>query len=579
MNKGQEGNHNASGDNSKVLHVEGGAHDVRADTHVNIMQVAAAVEKRDPEEELFLAVKRGDTDTIENLLTRGVGTVNSAHKDGSTLLHEAARHKQIGVVKALLKRRANIRAVCRTGGFIPLHVAVQEADLAVVKALLSHGFQNHQITAESEDGSTALHMAVQENCPEVVEALLEAEADVNAVRKDDGYTPLRVVAAHGHSEVIKVLLRHDARVDAAFRKYNCIAKAEQEVAEERAQAEAQAKAEQERQVEAAAKDQAKTEAIEKKAVEQVEKRYASHQPKAQAPDPALAEQAKEKAEQEKQEMQEQMKTLRAEKAQAEKDKAAAEKKAELAEKAQAEGGGKAKAEQEGKAKAAAEAAQKQQAEAATKVKAQAEAAEKERAPFAMEIQKKAQAKAAAAQKNPKLQDALIKACEEGDTAQVKQLLRQGASPTAPDRKNKKPLGAAVWGMNTEVVDTLLEEMKDEFPMTWEECKAHNQQHYREVFMFSDFALKTYKEWYELLLKMSRSPYLRALHLAEADKVWHDPDTSSWEKFFSYVGGERGQMVLGIGQGIVANSRAVFVGLNKGMEDSINRAVPAQKLAR
>ena len=78
-------------------------------------------------------------------------------------------------------------------------------------------------------------------------------------------------------------------------------------------------------------------------------------------------------------------------------------------------------------------------------------------------------------------------------------------------------------------------------MSWEECKAHNQQHYNEVFMFPDFAPKTWAGWHALLLKMSRSPYLRALHLAEADKVWHH-DTSSWESFVLYIGKEGGQEI-------------------------------------
>ena len=250
------------------------------------------------------------------------------------------------------------------------------------------------------------------------------------------------------------------------------------------------------------------------------------------------------------------------------------------------------AEEDAKARAAAKAAQKQQAKADAKAKAQAEAADKERAAFAMEIQRKAQAKAiAAAQKNLKRQDALIKACEEGDTAQVKQLLGQGASPTAAGRKgNIQPLGAAVWGMNTEVVSTLLEEMKDESPMAWEECKAHNHQYYGEVFMFSDFSPNNFMEWDALLFKMSRSPYLRALHLAEAKKVGIIKANGSWESFDRWMKAEwetryscENGSLTGVEWGLMevvicAKVCAVFVGLNGGVEERINRAVHAQKIA-
>ena len=184
------------------------------------------------------------------------------------------------------------------------------------------------------------------------------------------------------------------------------------------------------------------------------------------------------------------------------------------------------------------------------------------------------------------QDALIKACEEGDTAQVKQLLGQRASPAEPGRNDIQPLGAAVWGMNPKVVSTLLEEMKDEFPMTWEECKAHNQQHYREVFMFSDFDPQTMRGWHDLLLKMSRSPYLRALHLAEADKVWHDNETSSWKEFVRWSEGlvERGRLEIGEGRrmkvvAIWENTEDRIVDLIASMKDQVNRASAGHKLAR
>lgn len=208
-----------------------------------------------------------------------------------------------------------------------------------------------------------------------------------------------------------------------------------------------------------------------------------------------------------------------------------------------------------------------------------------------------QRKAAVAKKSLALQDALIKACEEGDTAQVKTLLQQGADPAQAGSIGKQPLGAAVWGMNQEVVNTLLEEMKDKSPLTWEECKAHNLRYYKEVFMFTTFAPKTYGEWYALLIRMSRSPYLCALHLAEADKKWNDNDTSSWEKFVLFVGDVGGIGKIGEGSGawiggwllfvfrqvalkeVCQNSQAAFVQYQQRVEDRVNHAVPAQKLIR
>lgn len=188
------------------------------------------------------------------------------------------------------------------------------------------------------------------------------------------------------------------------------------------------------------------------------------------------------------------------------------------------------------------------------------------------------------------QDALIKACEEGDIVQVKQILGQGAISSQPGSTAIQPLGAAVWGMNPEVVSALLEEMQDGSPLTWEECKEHNLEHYKEVFMFITFAPKNFREWHGLLIKMSRSLYLRALHLGEADKVWHLKVTSSWGKFVSLIDMVKGweckflywmcrdQMNLRRWVEVCQNSQAVFEHLHADLERSIKCATPGRRPA-
>ena len=58
-------------------------------------------------------------------------------------------------------------------------------------------------------------------------------------------------------------------------------------------------------------------------------------------------------------------------------------------------------------------------------------------------------------------------------------------------------------------------------------------------MFTQFAPTTYAGWHVLLLKMNRSPFLAALHLAEFRKVWEHDVNSSWQKFFRWVGDKGG----------------------------------------
>lgn len=107
----------------------------------------------------------------------------------------------------------------------------------------------------------------------------------------------------------------------------------------------------------------------------------------------------------------------------------------------------------------------------------------------------------------KFQDELVTACEEGDSKTVRLLLKNGAKPDAANAKSIQPLGAAVWGMNLEVINVLLEAMGGASPMTWEACEGHNINHYKEVFMISSFDPKTYSDWYALLEKMKQNGFV------------------------------------------------------------------------
>ncbi len=135
----------------------------------------------------------------------------------------------------------------------------------------------------------------------------------------------------------------------------------------------------------------------------------------------------------------------------------------------------------------------------------------------------------------KLQDQLIAACKQGDEKAVKALLQQGAKPDIANAKGEQPLGAAVWGMCPDVVNTLLKEAKGIAPMTWQECERHNKKYYNnEVFIIPKFDPQTFGEWTTLLQKMDPNPFIRAYHLKKADELWHDNDTSSWDNFKKYV---------------------------------------------
>ncbi len=116
-----------------------------------------------------------------------------------------------------------------------------------------------------------------------------------------------------------------------------------------------------------------------------------------------------------------------------------------------------------------------------------------------------------------LQNRLIVACKHGEENIVKMLLQQGAKADTANDKGEHPLGAAVWGMCPDVVNVLLTQTGGVALMTWEECEKHNLKHYRDVFIVPKFEFNYL--WRQLLSKMDRNPFIRAVYVKKHSKSW------------------------------------------------------------
>lgn len=141
-----------------------------------------------------------------------------------------------------------------------------------------------------------------------------------------------------------------------------------------------------------------------------------------------------------------------------------------------------------------------------------------------------------AEEEDKLRVKLVQACEQGDVKLVRQTMQEGAKPfySDLDAKQKQPFSSAVWGMNPEVLNELINKAGGVAPMTWEECKKYNLDIYGETFIVDKFAPQTFQEWDTLLKKIAPSLFLCNYHLKMAHNVWHDSDTSSWENLCEFV---------------------------------------------
>ena len=161
---------------------------------------------------LYIAVVKGYTAIVRELLSKPGIDVNLAQKNGATPLGAAAELGHVELVKLLLAAPGiNPNLGTFRVGTIPLTAAAYKGHLEVVKLLLTARKTN--INVRQHDGATALFIAAQKNFPGIVELLVRSGADVN-LALGDGTTPLCVAVFKGSAEVVKRLFQaQDIQVD------------------------------------------------------------------------------------------------------------------------------------------------------------------------------------------------------------------------------------------------------------------------------------------------------------------------------------------------------------------------------
>jgi|SRR5215213_2843807 len=126
--------------------------------------------------------------------------VNQTDQEGYTPLMRAAERGQVNVVRALLKRGAEVDAR-RPGGFTALMLAAQKGSLPVVKVLLAAGANPNVsvVTSHAGELSTLIAGIMSGNQP-VVQTLIKGGAKVNPRTADRG-TPLMAAVQFGSPQI------------------------------------------------------------------------------------------------------------------------------------------------------------------------------------------------------------------------------------------------------------------------------------------------------------------------------------------------------------------------------------------
>lgn len=154
---------------------------------------------------LTLACINASTGMVQRLLNAGANP-NVVQATGETTLMTCARGGVVDAVDLLLARGVDVNAREATHGQTALMWAAWEGHTDIVGALIDQGAD---IDAQTTTGYTALLLAAREGDEDTTRTLLDVGADINAAA-EDGTTALVVAIIRRHTEYAEFLLNHGA---------------------------------------------------------------------------------------------------------------------------------------------------------------------------------------------------------------------------------------------------------------------------------------------------------------------------------------------------------------------------------
>ena len=155
---------------------------------------------------LFDAASAGDMKRLETQVQRGVN-VNIVDDERWTPLHASADKGHVDAVRLLLKAGADPDAADRDG-WTPIHLAARNGHHQVIQVLVRH---DAHVDVRTKFGNrTALYWAAEKGHVDAVKTLIKLGADVTA-QDEDGQTAVHVATSFGHTDVVDLLKVHDVQ--------------------------------------------------------------------------------------------------------------------------------------------------------------------------------------------------------------------------------------------------------------------------------------------------------------------------------------------------------------------------------
>jgi len=152
---------------------------------------------------LHEAAIKDDVDTIRSLIEAGE-KVSVCDISDVTPLHFACRVGKTAAAEALLEKKADISARTSDAGRMPLHAAAEKGTSKIVEMLLA---ANAEVNALDGRDRTPLHWACASGRNEAALLLLNAKADVNG-KSSGGYTPFAMAQDWSSTILADLIAKH-----------------------------------------------------------------------------------------------------------------------------------------------------------------------------------------------------------------------------------------------------------------------------------------------------------------------------------------------------------------------------------
>lgn len=153
-------------------------------------------------DDFFMAIKRDDSGTLINLLTRGFDP-NTLNPAGETGLLLAVKEPSIKAAEALINWPKTDVELRNKQDESPLMMAAFKGLLDISQKLIARDAD------VNKTGWTPLHYAATNGHLEIITLLLDSHAYIDA-ESPNGSTPLMMAAHYGTSEAVKLLLEAGA---------------------------------------------------------------------------------------------------------------------------------------------------------------------------------------------------------------------------------------------------------------------------------------------------------------------------------------------------------------------------------